>query len=111
MSGEGRKFDNDKPRTDLLPTKPLLDIAEILAFGAKKYGERNWETGMRWSRLYGAALRHLWAWFAGEENDKETGRSHLAHAACCVIFLMQYNYTKREFDDRPKVGPAVSQSS
>jgi hypothetical protein len=98
---EGVKFDQDKIRTDLLPPDAMLGIAEILTFGAKKYGDRNWERGMKWSRPYGALLRHIWAWWNGEDKDPETGKSHLDHAACCISFLSAYEKRKIGEDDRP----------
>ena len=61
-----------------------------------------------WSRLLGAALRHLFAWGAGKGKDDETGRSHLAHAAACVLFLLDYEMTGGydHLDDR-KFGKTV----
>jgi hypothetical protein len=98
---EGTKNDEDKVGVQLLPPGPLEEIARVLDFGAKKYASWNWAKGIKFSRVYGAALRHLWAWYRGEDNDPETGLSHLAHAGCCVLFLLQYIRTKRSFDDRP----------
>jgi hypothetical protein len=97
----GVKFDNGKVGVHLLPPGPLLEIAAVLDFGAKKYAAYNWTNGIAYSRVYGAALRHLWAWFRGEDSDPETGLSHLAHAGCCVLFLLQYVRTRQSFDDRP----------
>jgi len=95
------KFDTTKPRLDLLPTQPLIEVAEVLTFGAKKYAEYNWAKGISYSRLFGATMRHLWAWWVGEDNDSETGKSHLAHAICCLLFALQYKTSRPEFDDRP----------
>lgn len=62
MPNDDMKFDGGKPRTDLLPVKPLLEISKVLECGAAKYGERHWEAGMEWERPYAATLRHLFAW-------------------------------------------------
>jgi hypothetical protein len=35
--------------------------------------------------------RHIWAWKEGEQNDPETGRHHLAHAMCCLMFLYEHD--------------------
>ncbi len=87
---------------DLVPPELLTAVAPILAFGAEKYGERNWEKGMKWSRVFGALMRHMWAWWGGQNVDEETGKSHLWHAGCCIAFLIAYEQRKTGEDDRPK---------
>lgn len=99
---EGIKHDKDKPRTDLLPSSALVEVAKVLAHGSDKYGPWNWAKGLAWSRVYGAALRHLFAWVEGEDKDPETGLSHLAHVGCCVLFLLQYTLKEKGQDDRHK---------
>ena len=102
---EFSKQDSGKTRFDLLPPDALSQIADVLAFGADKYGEYNWARGSKWSRFYGAVLRHVFAWWGGEDKDPETGLSHLAHAACGLIFLLSYESRGNDGDDRPgKVG-------
>ena len=98
----GRKDDAAKDRFELLPSDALRAIAVILTFGAAKYGDRNWEKGMKWSRVYGALQRHLNDWWQGEALDAETGKSHLAHAGCCLLFLIAYEIRSVGEDDRPK---------
>lgn len=98
-----RKDDAGKPRYDLLPPEFLRDTARVLAFGAQKYGANNWCAGADWSRYFGAMQRHLWAWWAGQDTDAETGISHLAHAACCLAFLMAYHERDIGHDDRPQM--------
>ena len=85
----GRKDDSGKPRWSLMPFNELLEILLVLEHGASKYGVNNWKnvTESR-DRYFNAAMRHLMAWWCGERNDPESGRGHLAHAACCLIFLM-----------------------
>lgn len=86
----GQKHDGSKPRTDLLPTAPLFAIADVLGFGAKKYAAHNWRAGLEYQRVYGAILRHLFAWQEGEDLDPETGLNHLAHAGCELLFLLEF---------------------
>ena len=86
----GKKEDLGKTRWDLLPTGTVRSIAQVLTFGAGKYGDNNWQglPNAR-SRYYAAAQRHLDAWWAdGEVTDPESGLPHLAHAACCLLFLI-----------------------
>lgn len=99
---EGRKDDAGKARHDLIPPELPHAVAQVLAFGASKYGERNWEKGMTWGRPFAALMRHLWAWWRGEPYDPETGMSHLWHAACCIAFLVAYEERREGTDDRPK---------
>ena len=108
---EGRKDDQDKPRPELIAPEIVEALGTILAYGAKKYEDRNWEKGMKWSRVYGGLMRHLWAWWKGEDQDPETGRSHLWHAACNIMFLIAYEARKAGEDDRPKVGVSVKSVS
>ena len=87
---EGKKFDGDKLRFDLIPPEVEEAFATILTFGATKYGDRNWELGMKWSRCIGALRRHINAWQQGEKLDPESGKSHLWHALACLSFLVTY---------------------
>ena len=100
----GKKWDAGKLRYDLLPPDALAEVVQIFTDGAAKYGDRNWEQGMSWSRPFAAAMRHLWAWWKGEDTDPESGRPHLAHAACNVLFLLAYQRRGDGADDRRKKG-------
>ena len=102
LSTSAIRYDSGKNRLDLLPIRPLQHIAEVLTKNLDKYPERNWELGMSWSRCYASALRHLFAWWRGEDHDPQTGLSHLAHCACNILFLLEYEERKRGTDDRPK---------
>jgi len=98
---EGRKDDQGKAAYHLLAPEFLEGTARVLEFGARKYGARNWEAGMNWSRPFAALMRHMWAWWRGERADPETGMSHLWHAACCLMFLIAYEQRDTGNDDRP----------
>ena len=85
----GRKFDGGKPQYGLLPPNALKAIVEILTFGAEKYEPNNWKRVPDAQRRYfDAAMRHLWAWKDGEQNDPESGKNHLAHAGACIFFML-----------------------
>ena len=88
---KGKKFDKGKPMVDLVDPKFIIEIAEILTHGACKYGLENWKNRLAVRRIYAALQRHLLAWHSGELIDGETNKSHLAHAGCCLMFLMWYN--------------------
>ena len=101
LAAGGHKDDNEKIRLELVPPELLVAVGDILTFGASKYADRNWEVGMSWGRVFGALMRHMWAWWAGESKDQETGRSHLWHAGCCIAFLIAYEERGVGTDDRP----------
>ncbi len=86
---EGRKDDQNKNRVDLLPVDVLQETAKVLTDGAQRYGERNWENGMSWNRPYGALLRHLWAWWSGEEYDPCW--LNILKSICCVLRSRAYH--------------------
>lgn len=108
----GRKDDSEKDRLELIPPEAVFALARVLTFGAAKYEDRNWEKGMKWGRVFGAAMRHLWAWWGGRgpttksfllgDLDGETKFSHLWHALCCVAFLVAYEERGIGVDDRAR---------
>jgi hypothetical protein len=102
---EAMKFDQDKLPLNLLSTEAMNQTAAVLKFGAQKYAEHNWRGGFKWSRPLAAAMRHLSAFNDGEDKDPESGLSHLAHAACCIMFLLEFEKTHPELDDRYKQVP------
>ena len=86
---EGKKFDGDKAPLELVDPLAIIELAEILDYGKKKYSANNWQQLDNFNdRYYAAAMRHLLAWRAGEQCDLETNKSHLAHAFCNLMFLM-----------------------
>lgn len=102
LPNEGVKFDSGKPRMDLIPPELFTAVGDILGFGAEKYSARNWELGMDWGRPYAALLRHITAWWGGEDLDPESGKPHTWHAACCIAFLVAFEARGTGNDDRPK---------
>ena len=98
----GTKHDSEKVRWELLSVDAINEIAKVMTFGARKYNDHNWRGGFDWSRLIGAAYRHLSAWHNGQDKDPETGLSHLAHLGCCVMFLLEHETRGLGKDDRYK---------
>ena len=110
MESKGFKYDEGKVRMDLIPPELLFAVGTILTQSLSKYEDRNWEKGMKWSRVFGAAMRHAWAWWGGkgptsksfafESLDESTKHSHLWHLGCCVAFLIAYEERNVGEDDR-----------
>ncbi len=91
MRGDTHKFDANKPMWDLLPLKEVEKIVYVLTYGADKYKPDGWKgVPQAKERYLAAALRHLCAYQSGEPCDAESGLSHLAHAACCLVFLLYF---------------------
>lgn len=90
----GRKYDGGKVPYHLVKWPFIAGLATVLGYGAAKYGPGNWENlpNAR-PRYFAATLRHLIAWWLGEELDPESGLPHLHHVACNVMFLDTLNRT------------------
>lgn len=102
QTDKGKKFDENKARFDLIPPQPLDEVARVFTIGANKYGDRNWELGISWGRIFAAMCRHAWAFWRGEVYDPVDGQHHLASVAWCALVLMEYEVTHPELDSRPK---------
>lgn len=92
-----RKYDQGKLRYDLMPAKVLEQVVDVLTYGANKYTTKDSDGADNWhkcpdpnNRYYAAALRHIQAWRQGELLDKESGKPHLAHAICCLTFILEF---------------------
>ena len=89
MTNTGRKDDHEKLRYDLVPWEALEPVVRVLMHGAGKYGDDNWRLVPDHERRYfAAAMRHLVEHAKCQPTDPETGQSHLAHAVCCLLFMI-----------------------
>jgi len=86
----GVKYDQEKLRWDLVPWEQFKEVVKVLMHGANKYPSKdNWKyVSNRHRRYFSAAVRHIIDWYDGEVDDPESGVHHLAHAMCCLLFLM-----------------------
>ena len=102
------RFDADKVDISLIPPEYLEEFARVFMYGTKKYSRDNWRKGMKWSRMYSSAMRHIIAFWKGEELDVESGLPHLVQAAWNLMALHWYtqHVTLRALDDR-WIAPAV----
>lgn len=100
LQKKATKHDAGKTPWHLLPHEAVEGMLQVLAFGAEKYEANQWRRGMEWSRLIGAAYRHLTAVLAGQDIDDESGLPHIDHLMCCVAFLSTYQKLGLGEDDR-----------
>lgn len=91
----------------LIPPRALAHVALCFADGGFKYQPYNWHVeGISASVYYGAMLRHIFAWWCGEEYA-EDGHLHLAHAVCCLLMVLDVQNTGLFVDNRP---PPIGES-
>lgn len=102
------KFDQGKPRMDLIRPEFTMALGQALAYGANKYSEEIGTTpnylrgdGFNYSKIIGSLERHIAEWKMG--NDYDVGESdlhHLALATANLMFLLTYELTDKGVDDR-----------
>ena len=95
-----RRDDATKLRMDLIPPEVVTGFSQAATYGIAKYDERNCEKGMKWGRVFGSAMRHLWKFWAGESHDQESGIHHLDMALWNVGMLATYVKRNIGTDDR-----------
>ena len=103
MKEKATKHDEEKLRMDLIPPEIAESLARVLGDGARKYSAFNYRKGIKWSRYYSALLRHVFAWWRGEDKDPESGFHHLEHVltnASILCDMVVYG-NSRMYDDRP----------
>lgn len=108
---EGIKHDRGKLRWRILPWDALAAVVEVMqwAIDVKGYPEGNWRK-VSPERYLDATMRHLLAHMRGELWDEESGRLHLAHAACCILFLLSASLVSTAADGKPSSGSSDSQT-
>lgn len=101
------RYNENKPDLGLLAPNAILHLGAVYSYGAKKYAPDNWRKGLTYRACLASGLRHVFAFLAGENYDKESGLHHLAHAAWNCLTVLEYELlgTYERFDDRPAVRP------
>ncbi len=93
----------------LLPPEALIEASLALHNGAAKYGAWNWRrAGVRASVYVAAMMRHILVWADGEDVDRESGASHLAHVIACAAILLDAARQGRLVDDRARSGTVAA---
>lgn len=101
--GVAARGNSGKARWSLLPIEVLEPVVQVLMFGAKKYAAWNFtnKEGLSWTETGESMQRHLNAWLRGEDNDPESGLSHLGHIGCNLLFLLYYRmYASKGYEKR-----------
>ena len=85
-----------------IPAPVLFEIGLAMLEGARKYGRHNYRAvGVRASVYYDALMRHVAAWWEGEDVDPDSGLPHLSKATACLVVLRDSQRRGNCTDDRP----------
>lgn len=99
-TGAQRDDDANVVALDCLSWDAIRRLGITMAEGAKKYSKDNWRKGFSWRDCWNHAARHLFLWLAGDTKE-----DHLAHAMANLMFLMEFEQTHPELDDRYTAKP------
>lgn len=92
-SGMRRDTDAGKPRYDLIPPLMLKRWALLMARGAEKYGDNNWQlanSDEELARFKASAFRHFMQWQAGELDED--------HASAILFNVAAYEVIKSKLE-------------
>lgn len=94
-----------KPGLTNVPPTALFMVGQVMAHGAAKYGPMNWrDAKVTRSTYINAALRHIFEDWDGQDCDTETLLPNLAHAAACLLIVLDAAQQGMLNDDRPRPG-------
>lgn len=95
-------FGIKKASLSTVPSPVLMEVGIGMQEGACKYGRHNYRAiGVRGSVYYDATVRHLMAWWEGEDIDPDSGLSHVTKAICSLVVLRDAMMQDKFNDDRP----------
>lgn len=104
-SDKAATHDEGKAPLAYLPWAALDAMAQVQAYGHKKYGNfYNYRKGLEVGRNLSCAIRHIRDYMNGEDKDHESGQNPLAHALTRIAFVLQNLKDGTAIDDRFKGG-------
>lgn len=84
----------------------LYEMGLGMLEGARKYGRHNYRAmGVSATVYYDAALRHIMAWWEGEDIDPESELNHITKALTALMVLRDSMLVGNWIDDRPIRNP------
>jgi hypothetical protein len=100
-------FGDKKAPFSTVSAPVLAEVGVAMLEGALKYGRHNYRvSGVRASTYYDAALRHITAWWEGEDIDPASGLPHTVKAMACLMVMRDAELQGLLNDDRPPRTPA-----
>lgn len=85
-STTGLRYNEGKLPWHLVDFRALKSMVEVLEYGAKKYAEDQWKKGLSLKEIRDSFIRHMIEWNSGQEIDSESGKSHIGHMMCNLLF-------------------------
>lgn len=83
-----------------------FEVAGGMLEGGCKYGRHNYRVmGVRASVYYDATMRHLAAWWEGQDIDPDSGMHHVSKAIASLFVLRDAMIHNKCYDDRPPRAP------
>lgn len=86
-----------------VPMNVLAEVGTAMLEGAAKYGRHNFRhAGVRASVYFDAVVaRHMLDWWEGEDDDPDSGLSHITKAIAGLMVLRDSMMRGNWVDDRP----------
>lgn len=85
-----------------VPSNVLMEVGAAMLEGARKYGRHNYrEAGVRASVYYDGLMRHMMAWWEGQDIDPDSGLNHVTKAIATLVVLRDAMMNDMLTDDRP----------
>lgn len=92
---------------DLVPAHVMMETSLAMLEGSLEYGSYNFrDIGIRASIYYSAHMRHMMAWWEGEDIDPKSGFHHIIKAIACLVILRDATVMDKCDDDRPPAIPS-----
>ncbi len=106
-SNPKQAYGDKKAPLSCISNPVMYELGLAMLEGALKYGRHNYRAvGVRYSTYYDATLRHLTAWWEGEDIDPDSGVHHLIKAMACINVVRDSMIFGNATDDRPPKAPA-----
>jgi hypothetical protein len=91
-----------KAPLSVVPMEVIAEVGVGMLEGACKYGRHNFRAiGVRASVYFDATMRHMIAWWEGEDIDPDSKLSHVTKAICSLVVLRDAIIQSKFEDDRP----------
>ncbi len=86
----------------VIPAEVIMEIGLGMLEGARKYGRHNYRvSGVLASVYYDAAMRHLMAWWEGQDIDPASQLNHITKCLTTLTVLRDAMLNDMFYDDRP----------